>query len=88
MEKLKVEKMFDLIDVGKIIFDEFYDYFVKEILGGGNIVLLKIFMEVGKKVNGCWNKFVVFKWEGENGEIVMIGGIDIVEDVIFGKYNF
>lgn len=87
MEKSKAEKMFDSIDVGKIIFDEFYDYFVKEILGGGNTVSPKIFMEAGKKVNGRWNKFAAFKREGENGEIVMTGGTDIVEDVIPGKYN-
>nr|XP_034331665.1 uncharacterized calcium-binding protein B0563.7-like [Crassostrea gigas] len=90
MEKSKAEKMFDSIDVdnnGKITFDEFYDYFVKEILGGGNTVSPKIFMEADKKVNGRWNKFAAFKREGENGEIVMTGGTDIVEDVIPGKYN-
>ncbi|XP_052711696.1 uncharacterized protein LOC128186004 [Crassostrea angulata] len=89
MEKSKAEKMFDSIDVdnnGKITFDEFYDYFVKEILGG-NTVSPKIFMEADKKVNGRWNKFAAFKREGENGEIVMTGGTDIVEDVIPGKYN-
>lgn len=39
-------------------------------------------------IEKCWNKFVVFKWKGENGEIVMSGGIDIVDDIIFGKYKF
>lgn len=34
-----------------------------------------------------WNKFAAFKREGENGEIVMSGGTDIVDDIIPGKYK-
>lgn len=58
INEIESEEIFNNIDKdgnGMIIFDEFYDYFIENILCDEKFVLCKVFVEVDKKQRGVVN---------------------------------